>query len=269
MRKAPPGSSDATTDLTGIKAASSKLYVYRVGAIRGVPGPNVLAYAVEVSNQRNVRDMVFVDANTGKVVNRYSMIDNALERELYEGSFTPANLVWEEGDDFPGTPPLLPDQQNEVLGTGESYWLYKTAFDYDSYDDNGAIMRTVNNDPTIACPNANWNGVTTNYCDGVTSDDTVSHEWGHAYTEYTSGLVYQWQSGAMNEAYSDIWGEIVDMINTRFNELPDTTPDRRKVLGLHPGGRRAVHQRSCAHRWALRRGSRELRAGDRHPGLHR
>ncbi len=218
VRKSPPGS-DATTDLTGIKAASTKLYVYREGAIRGVLGANVLAYAVEVSNQRNVRDMVFVDANTGKVVNRYSMIDNALERELYEGAFAPANLVWEEGDALPGT--LNVDQENEVLGTGESYWLYQNAFDYDSYDNDGSVMRTVNNDPTIACPNANWNGVTTNYCDGVTSDDTVSHEWGHAYTEYTSGLVYQWQPGAMNEAYSDIWGETVDIINSRMNEVPD------------------------------------------------
>ena len=101
VRQDPPGG--ATTDLTGIKAASSKLYVYREGAIRGVPGPNLLAYAVEVSNQRNVREMVFINANTGKVVNRYSMIDNALHRELYEGSFAPANLVWEEGDPFPGT----------------------------------------------------------------------------------------------------------------------------------------------------------------------
>ena len=103
-------------------------------------------------------------------------------------------------------------------------------------------MRTVNNDPTIACPNANWNGVTTNYCNGVTSDDTVSHEWGHAYTEYTSGLVYQWQPGAMNEAYSDIWGETVDIINTRFNELPDTPRTEGTVLGVHPLRRRAVHQ---------------------------
>ena len=56
-------------------------------------------------------------------------------------------------------------------------------------------MNTVNNDPTIACPNANWNGTTTNYCNGVTSDDTVAHEWGHAYTEHTSDLIYQFQSG--------------------------------------------------------------------------
>ena len=76
-------------------------------------------------------------------------------------------------------------------------------------------MLTVNNDPRINCPNANWNGVTTNYCDGVSADDVVAHEWGHAYTERTSHLIYQWQPGAMNEAYSDIWGETVDLINGR------------------------------------------------------
>ena len=52
---------------------------------------NVLVYVVEVTNRRNVRDMVFIDANTGKVVNRYSMIDNALDRELYEQRYDPAN----------------------------------------------------------------------------------------------------------------------------------------------------------------------------------
>ena len=111
VRQDPPGSSDATTDLSGIKAATSKLYVYREGAIRGVPGANVLAYAVEVTNERNVRDMVFIDADTGKVVNRYSMIDDALERELYEEAFDPANLVWEEGDPLPGTLPHGPAER--------------------------------------------------------------------------------------------------------------------------------------------------------------
>ena len=85
-------------------------------------------------------------------------------------------------------------------------------------------MITVNNDPRIACPNANWNGVTTNYCDGVTSDDVVAHEWGHAYTEYTSGLIYQWQSGALNEAYSDIWGETVDLSTAARTRARATSP---------------------------------------------
>ena len=96
-------------------------------------------------------------------------------------------------------------------------------------------MKTVNNDPTIDCPNANWNGVTTNYCNGVTSDDVVAHEWGHAYTEYTHGLIYQWQSGALNESYSDIWGETVDLINGREDE------DEGDITTKRPDGLCSTH----------------------------
>ena len=96
--------------------------------------------------------------------------------------------------------------------------MFQNTFGRDSYDGAGATMKTVNNDPRINCPNANWNGVTTNYCDGVSSDDVVSHEWGHAYTEFTHGLIYQWQSGALNEAYSDVFGETLDLINGREDE---------------------------------------------------
>ena len=105
-----------------------------------------------------------------------------------------------------------------VTSTGEAYWMFQNTFGRDSYDGAGATMRTVNNDPRINCPNANWNGATTNYCDGVSSDDVVSHEWGHAYTEFTHGLIYQWQSGALNEAYSDVFGETLDLINGREDE---------------------------------------------------
>ena len=165
--------------------------------------------------------MVFIDANTGKPVNRYSMIDNALDRELYEASDDRRRrrprTVWKEGDPFPGDLNAGPAEPGRTP-PGESYWFFKNAFGRDSYDGNGAKRITVNNDPTIACPNANWNGVTTNYCDGVTSDDVVAHEWGHAYTEYTNGLIYQWQPGALNESYSDIWGETLDLINDREDE---------------------------------------------------
>ncbi len=215
VRADPPG--EGRTDTTGIEAAHNRLVVYRLGSIKGDPGDAVLAYTVEVSNARNIRDMVFVDADTGKVVNRYSMVDDALERHLYEAD-QDRNLteVWKEGDPLPGD--LNQDQENMVRSAGDSYWFYRDTFGRDSYDGEGAPMRTINNDPAISCPNANWNGQTTNYCDGVSSDDVVSHEWGHAYTEYTSGLIYQWQPGAMNEAYSDIWGETIDLINNREDE---------------------------------------------------
>jgi Zn-dependent metalloprotease len=216
----PTSESGGKADTSGVKAVHNELNVYRLGSLRGQSGKAVLAYVVEVSNATNVRDMVFIDANTAKPVNRYSMIADGLERELKEasGSATDPTLttVWKEGDPLPGD--LNEDQLNLVNSSGESYWMYENAFGWDSYDNDGAKRITVNNDPRIKCPNANWNGVTTNYCNGVTSDDVVAHEWGHAYTEYTSGLIYQYQSGALNESYSDVWGETLDLVNGREDE---------------------------------------------------
>jgi Zn-dependent metalloprotease len=98
-------------------------------------------------------------------------------------------------------------QQNEVTTSEHVYNFFKNAFGYVSYDAADHTMITVNNDPTISCPNARWNGTYAGYCDGTATDDVIAHEWGHAYTEYTSGLIYQYQSGALNESYSDVWGK--------------------------------------------------------------
>lgn len=205
----------------GLTVRSADLMIYRMGSTRGIDGEARLAWVVEVWNQSTIRETLILDAASGKPLNRWSMMAHALNRELYEASSTATNpiltKVWEEGQAYPGS--LNEDQRNEVLGTAEAYWMFRNTFGYDAWDGNGGKMITVNNDPRIECPNANWNGVTTNYCNDVTGDDTVAHEWGHAYTESTSGLIYQWQAGAMNEAYSDIWGETVDMLNGRHNEV--------------------------------------------------
>jgi len=228
--KADPPGADGKADTSGIHAKTPELMVYRTGLVKGEDGSNELVWRVEVTNEKNIRDIVFMDAMTNKPVNRYSMIHDALERELYEADEDRnLTLVWEEGQEFPGA--LNQDQQNLVTSAGEAYWFFKNAFDRDSYDGNGATMRTINNDPAIQCPNANWNGVTTNYCNGVTSDDVVAHEWGHAYTEYTHGLIYQWQAGALNEAYSDIWGETIDLINSREDE-GEGNLDLKRPVGL-------------------------------------
>ncbi len=209
----------------GLKVRSIDLMIYRTGSSRGIDGTNKLAWVAEVWNKATVREMVILDAETNKPLNRWSMMAHALDRELFEGNPDGTYThVYSEGDPFPDG--LTEDQQNEILGAGESYWMFRNTFGYNSWDGAGGTMFTTNNDPRISCPNANWNGFSTNYCTGVTGDDTVAHEWGHAYTESTSGLIYQWQSGAINEAYSDIWGETVDMLNTRHNEGGDTQADK-------------------------------------------
>ena len=153
----PPGSSDdgqAKLKEKDLRAEKSQLQVYRTGLVKGDAGTNVLAYEVVVTNGSSVRDAVFVDANTGKIVNRYTMVDNALFRRLFEQNTS--NEVWHEGQPFPGG--LNQDQQNIVTFSGQAYYHFLNAFGRDSYDGAGHEMQSVNNDPTIACPNANWNG---------------------------------------------------------------------------------------------------------------
>ena len=72
------------------------------------------------------------------------------------------------------------------------------------------------------CPNAYFNGSSTSFCEGTATDDVVAHEWTHGYTQETHGLVYAWQSGALNESYSDIFGEIVDLLYDSGSDVPST-----------------------------------------------
>jgi bacillolysin len=204
------------------EALRSSLMVFRAGLLQGVPGPDHLVYEVEVGNRADVRELVYVDAHKGHVVEQYSGIHDALTRRLYNTSITPANLRWSEGDAFPGS--LDQWQQNEVVAAGHVYNFFLNAFGRDSYDAAGQPMVTVHNDPAINCPNANWNGTSTNYCTGTAADDVVAHEWGHAYTEYTHALIYAWQTGALNESYSDIWGETIDLINGYQDEGENLAP---------------------------------------------
>jgi hypothetical protein len=82
-------------------------------------------------------------------------------------------------------------------------------------------MRALANDGGAPCSNAYWSGARATFCNGVTADDIVAHEWGHAYTQFTDDLIYQWQPGALNESYSDIWGEVVDRVNGAGTDAPD------------------------------------------------
>ena len=45
------------------------------------------------------------------------------------------------------------------------------------------------------------------------ADDVVGHELTHGVTEFSSHLFYYYQSGAINESLSDVFGEFVDLTN--------------------------------------------------------
>jgi len=213
-----------------LQAAKTNLLIFPKNLVQGGVVTSYLTYEVEVTNKVDVREFLFIDAHTGKLVDQFTGI-HPIDRKLYETNTNAANLKWKEGDAFPGTLSIW--QQNEVTTSEHVYNFFKNAFGYVSYDAADHSMITVNNDPTISCPNARWNGTYAGYCDGTATDDVIAHEWGHAYTEYTSGLIYQYQSGALNESYSDVWGETIDIINNYQDEGENLSV--RTTTACNPG----------------------------------
>lgn len=201
---------------SGLTIDKTELAIYPLGLLEGHAVQPLLAYSVEISGAET-HEQVWLDANDGRVLNRISLRPDALFRIVYTPQFDPANpdmfAVRSEGD-----PPISPvpgqnsPPDNLYDFTGFAYNLYASAFGRDSFDGAGGIMRTVLL-VNQQCPNAYWNGTCTNYCPDFDHDDVVCHEWSHAYTQYTHGLVYSYQSGALNESYSDIFGETIDLID--------------------------------------------------------
>jgi bacillolysin len=211
------GNSDA------LRAGTATLYIYREGLAQGVPGENQLAWEIEITDGVGIRDLVYVGAHSGKVIDKVTAIRDDLRRRAFDGhdlAFAPANYpqgaYWLEGQSFPT---LSLEANNMIVASKETYDFFRRTFGRDSFDNDGTTMDAIFN-RGYDCPNASWNGTFISFCPGLTTDDVTAHEWSHAYTQYTHGLIYQWQPGALNESYSDIWGEVIDQINSRGTDAP-------------------------------------------------
>ncbi len=122
----------------------NSLFVFQKGLIQGYNEAKHLVYEIEITNNNDIREFIYVDAHNKFVVEQFTGVHTAgLNRELYETSLTPANLKWKEGDPLPGT--LDQWQESEVLTAGHTYNLMKNAFGFVSYDNNDAKMITINN----------------------------------------------------------------------------------------------------------------------------
>jgi len=112
---------------------------------------------------------------------------------------------------------------NKDNGALDAHWGAEKTYDYwstvhgrNSYNNAGAAIKSYVHYST-AYDNAYWNGSVMTYGDGsgtyfdiLTSIDVAGHEIGHAVCSSTSNLAYQKESGAMNEAFSDIWGACIE-----------------------------------------------------------
>ena len=101
-------------------------------------------------------------------------------------------------------------------GAEVTYDYFYTNFGRNSFDDNGAKIRSYIHYRSNYS-NAFWNGYVMTYGDGngttwfpLTSVDICGHEVSHAVTTNSAGLIYSYESGALNESFSDIFGNAIE-----------------------------------------------------------
>ncbi len=90
----------------------------------------------------------------------------------------------------------------------DSLDFYRESFGRLSYDNVGGLVNTMFNSTTN---NAAYTpGCGFQSAQGWVSFDIAVHELTHAVIDYTSNLIYQFKSGALNESYSDVMGVLAD-----------------------------------------------------------
>ena len=102
------------------------------------------------------------------------------------------------------------------FGAEKTYDYFMFKFGRYSYDDlNSPLFSYVHYD--VDYDNAFWDGIKMTYGDGdgtstdpLTALDVCGHEITHGVTEYTANLIYQDEPGALNEAFSDIFGTAIE-----------------------------------------------------------
>ena len=132
-------------------------------------------------------------------------------REVYDGGRKvglPGELVRAEGD-----PPSRDKIVNQVYElTGKVFDFYLGAFKRNSIDGQGmVIISTVHHRRKYN--NAFWNGSQMVFGDGdgllfksFTDLSVIGHELSHGVVQYSGGLMYKDQSGALNESFADVFG---------------------------------------------------------------
>ncbi|HXQ36963.1 MAG TPA: M4 family metallopeptidase, partial [Anaerolineales bacterium] len=124
-----------------------------------------------------------------------------------------------------GSDPHADAAHRYAIGT---FNMYDAQHNRNSIDNKGMKMISTvhycdNSEPFPQCPYANafWSGDQMVYGDAYgfpLADDVVAHELTHGVTQHESNLFYYYQPGAINESFSDLWGEYYDQINGLGND---------------------------------------------------
>ena len=206
-----------------LAAGTPQLWIYSESLVGPGQGPPRLVWRTEVRSTvlRPIRELVLVDAARGGVALHFNQAETARQRETYTASNTfnlPGTLVCDESN--PTCAGGDAQAASAHVSAGDTYDFYLANHGRDGITGTGAVIRSTVR-YSVAYFNAFWSGTQMVFGDGAgyaLADDVVGHELTHGVTQYTSGLFYYYQSGAINESLSDLWGEFVDLSNGRGND---------------------------------------------------
>jgi bacillolysin len=165
---------------------------------------------VPFQSSRVGTNYVLFDSTRGDGVHTVNMLNGTSYGAA--ANFTSATNTW----------PVAPADNVAV----DAHWGAENVYDYFftehgrlSWDNlNGILKQYVHYSNNYN--NAYWDGTAMTYGDGsglaaggfspLTSIDVTAHEIGHGICQATCDLIYEKESGAMNEGFSDCWGATVE-----------------------------------------------------------
>jgi len=195
------------------------------------------------------RKSIYVDANTGIVLNSIDKMHTCNHRAAtgntnYSGqvNFSVCELnnnfklrneqncdieVFNSNKTAESLPLSFEENSNQFNNSPsavEVFWTLQQVYDYFNNtlglagidNSNSPIYSWVNYKENFN--NAFWNGTWLTFGEGdgehygpFTSPDIVAHEYMHGVTDYSNAkLAYYGESGALNESFSDIFGEVIE-----------------------------------------------------------
>ena len=165
-------------------------------------------------------DELYIDAHSGRIVSTLPRLHSALGRELFDLKKQCIYYSWQlPGQSLPTSTQDL-HAKSAYDNTGLAYWFYKNEFNRDSYDAKGINIRSTvhayfSTGSSCTGDNAMFSADLnqlifgeggTGLSNPAGALDIVAHELTHGVTARESNLTYQGESGAINEAVSDIFG---------------------------------------------------------------
>ena len=189
---------------------------YLQDTTRGTDAPHPITgdLGITIYNADNTTSIPFIP---------FSDADNAWGDGL---NFDPLNLTTSDNGQTAGV--------DALYGLEETWDYYRDIHGRNGIDDLGtAAVGLVHFD--VGYDNASWidscfcmvfgdgTGVANDGFNVLTEIDVVGHELSHGVTSHTAGLVYDGESGGLNEANSDIHGAMVEAFSTGNGDINANT----------------------------------------------